>query len=124
MDNKVIGLRIEQRRTQLGFTQEFVANEIGVAKSTIQRYEKGSISKIKLPVVDAIARVLNVNPAWLCGKSDVMQFEYSQQKTVTIDSDGLDELDMKFVQMIKQLSDQEKQMLVAQMEGLLRTRGQ
>lgn len=124
MDNKVIGLRIEQRRTQLGFTQEFVANEIGVAKSTIQRYEKGSISKIKLPVVDAIARVLNVNPAWLCGKSDVMQFEYSQQKTVTIDSDGLDELDMKFVQMIKQLSDQEKQMLIAQMEGLLRTRGQ
>lgn len=124
MDNKVIGLRIEQRRTQLGFTQEFVANEIGVAKSTIQRYEKGSISKIKLPVVDAIARVLNVNPAWLCGKSDVMQFEYSQQKTVTIDSDGLDELDMKFISTIKQLSEQEKRMLLAQMEALIRLRGQ
>lgn len=70
MDNKLIGNRIESRRKSLGLTMEYVASEIGVAKSTVQRYEKGSIKKIKLPVLEAIARVLDVNPAWLCGKSD------------------------------------------------------
>ncbi len=75
MDNKKIGLRIEQRRKALGLTLEYVAAEIGVAKSTIQRYEKGTIEKIKLPVIEAISRVLNVNPAWICLKSERMDRE-------------------------------------------------
>lgn len=70
MDNKVIGRRIESRRKSLGLTLDDVAQEVGVAKSTVQRYEKGTIDKIKLPVIDAIARAISVNPAWLCGKSD------------------------------------------------------
>lgn len=73
MGNKEIGLRIEQRRKSLGLTLDDVAQEIGVAKSTVQRYEKGTIEKIKLPVLEAIARVLSVNPAWLCFKSDNME---------------------------------------------------
>ena len=70
MGDKRIGARIEQRRKELGLTLDDIAQEIGVAKSTVQRYEKGTIEKIKLPVIEAIARVLNVNPAWLCYKSD------------------------------------------------------
>ena len=73
MGNKEIGRRIEQRRKDLGMTLEDVAQEIGMAKSTIQRYEKGSIEKMKLPVIEAIARVLSVSPAWICFKSDVME---------------------------------------------------
>ena len=73
MENERIGARIEQRRKELGLTLDDIAREIGVAKSTVQRYEKGTIEKIKLPVMEAIARALNVNPAWLCFKSDVME---------------------------------------------------
>lgn len=73
MGNKEIGLRIEQRRKSLGLTLDDVAREIGVAKSTVQRYEKGTIEKIKLPIIEAIARVLRVNPAWICYKSDDME---------------------------------------------------
>lgn len=72
MDNKSIGLRIEWRRKNLGLTLEHVADEIGVAKSTVQRYEKGSIERIKLPVIEAIARTLDVNTDWLCCKSEDM----------------------------------------------------
>lgn len=72
MGNEQIGERISARRKQLGLTLDDIASEIGVAKSTVQRYEKGSIDKIKLPVIEAIARVLQVNPSWLCGKSDDM----------------------------------------------------
>lgn len=72
MGNIEIGNRIEFRRKQLNLTLDDIASEIGVAKSTVQRYEKGTIEKIKLPVIEAIARVLDVDPAWLCCKTDVM----------------------------------------------------
>lgn len=68
--SKLMGQRIEQRRKELGFTLQDVSAEVGVAASTIQRYEKGRFDKIKLPVIEAIAAALNVNPAWITGHTD------------------------------------------------------
>ena len=70
MDTIKIGQRIAERRNELGFTVDYVASEIGVAKSTISRYENGSITKIKLPIIEVIARVLSVNPNWIACKTD------------------------------------------------------
>ena len=72
MKNEDIGARIESRRRALGLTLDDIAQEIGVAKSTVYRYEKGTIDKIKMPVIEAIARVLKVNPSWICCKTDDM----------------------------------------------------
>lgn len=71
MGDLLLGNRIKQKRTELGMTQGDIAEQIGVAVSTVQRYEKGQIDKIKLPVVEAIARVLDVDPEWLIGKTDI-----------------------------------------------------
>ena len=65
-----IGKRIESARTELNLTQEDLAKELGLNKSTIQRYETGQIKKIKLPVIHAMAKMLNVNPSWLSDQSD------------------------------------------------------
>lgn len=73
MNNIEIGKRIHNARTLKKYTLDEVAKKIGVAKSTIQRYENGKITKIKLPVIDSIANALAVNPAWLVGKSDEMK---------------------------------------------------
>lgn len=73
MDAKLLGRRIKNRRMELNMTQGDVAKPIGVAISTIQRYEAGTIQKIKLPVVEAIARMLKVDPSWLIGKTDEMK---------------------------------------------------
>lgn len=70
MTNIEIGNRIAERRSQLGLTMDDVAQKIGVAKSTIQRYEKGQIQKIKLPVIESIAAALSVNPDWIIGNTD------------------------------------------------------
>lgn len=70
MTNEEIGLRISSRRTQLGFTMDDVAKKIGVARSTIQRYEKGTIEKIKLPVIESIASALSVDPDWIIGNTN------------------------------------------------------
>ncbi|SDY14220.1 helix-turn-helix domain-containing protein [Eubacterium barkeri] len=70
MTNLEIGERIKLERCAMGFTMQELADMIGVATSTIQRYETGSIKKIKLPIIEAIANKLNLNPSWLVGKSD------------------------------------------------------
>lgn len=90
MGNSVVGERVRIRRKQKGLTLDDIANEIGVAKSTIQRYETGSIERLKLPVIEAIARVLEVNPAWLVGKSDEM--ETRPKETSDASSSGKREL--------------------------------
>lgn len=73
MDVIKIGNRLKQARTIRNYTLDYIASEIGVAKSTIQRYENGLISKPKLPVLQAIADVLRVNPAWLSGQDVPME---------------------------------------------------
>ena len=70
MTHAQIGARIESRRKELDMTLSEVAADVGVATSTIQRYEKGKFGKIKLPVIEAIANTLSVNPDWLIGKTD------------------------------------------------------
>lgn len=70
MTNQEIGLRIKLVREEKGLTFQEIADKVGVAKSTIQRYEAGTIEKIKLPVVESIANVLEINPAWLIGKAE------------------------------------------------------
>jgi len=72
MTNAEIGNRIRETRISRGKTLEDIASEIGVVRSTVQRYETGKIDKIKLPVISAIADALGVNDAWLIGKSDKM----------------------------------------------------
>jgi len=68
--NEQIGQRIEARRVELDLTMQEVADKMGVDKSTVQRYEKGKIKRIKLPVIESFASALCVNPNWIIGKSD------------------------------------------------------
>lgn len=71
-DNQQVGERIKSRREELGLTLKDVAGRIGVAGSTVMRYEAGTIGKPKLPVLEAIAGVLGVNTRWLTGESEIM----------------------------------------------------
>lgn len=73
MTNTEIGNRIKYARDLRNSTLDDIAKKVGVTKSTIQRYEAGKITTIKLPVVESIAIALNVNPAWVVGKSDDME---------------------------------------------------
>lgn len=65
-----IGKRIYDRRMELGLTLQEVADRVGVQNSTIYRYEKGEIKRIKLPVVEAIASALQISPGYLIGRED------------------------------------------------------
>ena len=73
MKNEEIGKRIQQRRKALNISVVDIATYTGLSKATIHRYENGDIRNIKLPVVETIAAILNVNPLWLIGKSETME---------------------------------------------------
>lgn len=73
MNNTEIGNRIKTRRKELKLTLQEVANMVGVASSTIQRYENGTISQYKLPILESIAKAINVNPKWLLKEDATME---------------------------------------------------
>ena len=74
-DVKEIGSRIKRRREELDLTLDDVAGAVGVAKTTILRYENGEISRPKIPVLHSIASALDVRPEWLLAQSEQMEDE-------------------------------------------------
>lgn len=76
LSNIEIGLRIKAAREDKGMTKSELASKVGVADSTIKRYEDGEIATIKLPVIESISNALQINPLWVVGKSDVKDAHY------------------------------------------------
>ena len=70
MTNLEIGERIASRRKELHWSMDDLAQRVGVARSTIQRYETGKIDKLKMPVIESVAKAMSVNPCWIIGKSE------------------------------------------------------
>lgn len=66
------GERLKTARLNAGYTQEQLANKIGVAKSTLTGYEKGNrepdVFKIK-----ALAAALNVTGDYLLGTGEALE---------------------------------------------------
>lgn len=62
-----IGNRMKVLRKQKGISADKLAEEIGVDRSTIFRYEKGEIEKVPIEVVARVAVALQVKPEQLMG---------------------------------------------------------
>ena len=62
-----VGARLKQARELRNITLEEAGNKIGVHKSTILRWENGETEKFKIPMLETLASLYNVNPAWLMG---------------------------------------------------------
>lgn len=59
--------RIKERRLKMGYTQEELANKLGLQKSAIAKYENGRVENIKRSVILKMASVLDCNPSYLMG---------------------------------------------------------
>ena len=54
---KIIGEMIREKRTQANLSLEYVAEQIGVTRKTLQRYETGE-RKVKISTIMEIANIL------------------------------------------------------------------
>ena len=64
---KTMAQRIRQKRTELNLTMDQLAKQLGVSRSTINKWEKAQVEDIKRPYVRKLAEVFNCDPAWLMG---------------------------------------------------------
>lgn len=65
-----IGDRIKRRREELNMSAEMLGQKIGKAKTTIYRYETGSIENLPSNILEPIAKALMTTPAYLMGWTD------------------------------------------------------
>ena len=88
MDEKklrqTIGSRTRARRKELKLTQGYLAEKMDVNKSTIQRYEKGTIDNTKKLIVEGLASALYVTPEYLRGETDTYESVIQNKRTLEI----------------------------------------
>ena len=107
--------KIKEARTIAGLSQKELAERMGIHAATLSGYESGAHD----PKSDGLMKIADI-----CKVSVDFLLDREKEKTVTYESDDLDELDMEFVELLKQLSDKEKLMILAQMKALVQLRGQ
>src|SRR6056297_4253776 len=59
--------RIKNRRLELNYSYQDLAEKSGISKSTLQRYETGTIDDIPLDKFNKIAEALDTTPEFLMG---------------------------------------------------------
>lgn len=58
---------IKERRLAMGYTQEELAQKLGLQKSAIAKYENGRVENIKRSVIAEMSKSLECSPAYLMG---------------------------------------------------------
>lgn len=62
-----MGERIKELRKSKGYTQEELANILGLKDSAIAKYENGRVENIKRSVIEKMAEALDCSPVYLMG---------------------------------------------------------
>lgn len=70
MDMNTFAKRLRATREERGISAKELAEALGINATTIYRYETAGFQSIKSPVLNAIAKYLNVNPDYLIGATD------------------------------------------------------
>lgn len=76
MKNDLTADRIRRRRKELGLSYQDLADSTGLSRSTLQRYETGSIKNIPLDKLDALAEGLKTSTLFILGKEDAHNAEF------------------------------------------------
>ena len=102
--------RIKRRRKDLGLRAEDVAERIGVSRSTMFRYENGEIEKLPINHLVPIAKALHTSVDYLMGWTE------DEKEPIPMDEDRLDQ---EFVRLFEQLGNDQKDLIVRAMKGIL-----
>lgn len=62
-DLESLGGRLRRRRKELGWTQMYLAEQVGTSQAVIQKIENGK--SLRPRILEQIAEALEVKPAWL-----------------------------------------------------------
>ena len=74
-----IGMRIKQRRQELGLSVDEVASKLGKNRATVYRYENNDIENLPTTVLEPLALILETTPAYLLGWESQEEMERAEQ---------------------------------------------
>lgn len=77
-----ISKAIKTRRLELGLTLKDVASALGIAESTVSRYETNNIQNMGIDKIEALAKTLQCSPSYLMGWPDSSDIGLSHFSTV------------------------------------------
>lgn len=86
MDDQGMAKRIKELRLANGLTLEQVANEVGVGKSTVRKWETGIIANMRRDKIASLAKALHTTPAYLMGWTDEPQAEITMDNIFRIET--------------------------------------
>lgn len=86
---KEIMNRIQARRLELELSYQDLANKTNMSKSTLQRYETGSIKNMPVDKLGVIAKALNVNPIWLLGLDSYNKTHFNNENNLSKEEKNL-----------------------------------
>ena len=79
MDNGM-GLRIHQKRKELDLTMEELGALVGVNKTAVNKWEKGTVRNLKQSTIADLAKLFGCSPAWLMFGDDTIKTPTQQGK--------------------------------------------
>ena len=100
-----VGTTIKNARIAKGFTQEELAEKVGVKKSAVAKWENGRVSEIKRSNLKNLADALGLQYNQLLG-------EMAENKKPTAADDGLSDEMRELISCIKHLPEDKVQMLL------------
>ncbi len=85
------GEKLKDRRLELNLTLEEVGNMVGVAKSTVRKWETGMIENMKRDKITLLAKALQVSPAFIMGieANESVTIETKEQQLINTISNYL-----------------------------------
>lgn len=99
-----IGNLIKEARLRKGYTQQALANIIGVGKSAVAKWENGRVSEVKRSNLAKLSAALDLDPFILSGGE--------QREKPTAGNDGLSKEMLDLIEQIKTLPEDKVQMLL------------
>ena len=103
-----MGERIRDCRQKAGLTMEELAEKVGVQKSAVNKWEKGNVENLKRSIIQKLAELFNVNPAWLMGWTPITGSVENEPEAQPISSPFIIEIE----QITKDYSKRQQELLM------------
>lgn len=107
---------IKKRRLELGLTLKDVADALGVAESTVSRYETSYIANMKIDKLKALADVLKCTPGYLMGWNEESEFN-EDIAGMLIEIKRESDL-LKLIELYRSLTNEQKSNILSLLESM------
>lgn len=109
MKNELTAKRLQLALSDMGISQQELAEKSGVSKASISQYVNGSHAPSNISS-GKIGKVLNVEPMWLMG------FDVEMRKEISSESASED---MELLKKFSLLNERDKKVIMSLMDSLL-----